>query len=168
MVGKITTDPATIETVGPESSVDRATEATTEPISIAGAKGTVTDLVGVGFIDPALRLKGSQVTGAVRVEVQVIRAQTLTSRPRSCLELDGVPRRRRRAPPLDAHTVRRLGAALIRALPGGSGVPQLLVGPRHAGIGRMDRESRARARRGRRGRNRRERRASCRLPPSRI
>jgi phosphoglucosamine mutase len=40
---------------------------------------------------------------------------------------DGV-RGRAGSPPLDSRTVRRLGMALVKALPGGSGVPSLLVG----------------------------------------
>lgn len=73
-VGAITSDPERVDAIGPESAVDRATEATTEPVSVAGAKDTVIDTVRVGFVDPALRLKGSQA-GVVRVHVQVIRAK---------------------------------------------------------------------------------------------
>jgi YbbR domain-containing protein len=57
VVGKPVSNPATVEVVGPESAVVRATEALTEPISVAGAKQDITETVNVGFLDAALRLK---------------------------------------------------------------------------------------------------------------
>jgi YbbR domain-containing protein len=57
VVGKPVSNPATVEVVGPESAVVRATEALTEPISVAGAKQDITETVNVGFQDAALRLK---------------------------------------------------------------------------------------------------------------
>ncbi len=37
VVGPLTADPTTVEVIGPESAVKRATEALTEPVSVAGA-----------------------------------------------------------------------------------------------------------------------------------
>jgi YbbR domain-containing protein len=59
-VGIVAVEPDSVEVVGPESAVDRATEALTEPVSIAGAKGAVAETVTVGLIDPALRLKSTR------------------------------------------------------------------------------------------------------------
>lgn len=67
-VGAVAVDPESVDVIGPESAVDRASEALTEPVSVAGAKGSVTDMVTVGLIDPALRLKG---TRSARVTVTI-------------------------------------------------------------------------------------------------
>ncbi|HWF85722.1 MAG TPA: CdaR family protein [Vicinamibacterales bacterium] len=57
VIGKITSDPATVEMVGPASAVGRVSEAITEPISLDGASAPVRENVTVGFLDPAVRLK---------------------------------------------------------------------------------------------------------------
>jgi YbbR domain-containing protein len=57
VVGKPVSNPATVEVIGPQSAVARATEALTEPISVAGAKLDITETVNVGFQDASLRLK---------------------------------------------------------------------------------------------------------------
>jgi YbbR domain-containing protein len=57
VVGPMTADPPTVEVVGPESAVKRASEAMTEPVSVAGARAKVSESVTVGVLDPALRLK---------------------------------------------------------------------------------------------------------------
>jgi YbbR domain-containing protein len=64
-------DPPEIEIAGPESAVDHATEALTEPVMVTGAKTTVTQLVTVGVMDPSLRVKS---TRAVKVTVNVVPA----------------------------------------------------------------------------------------------
>jgi YbbR domain-containing protein len=56
VVGNKTSDPQTVEVTGPESAVRNATTATTEPVSVAGAREAVNDRVTVGFFDPTLRL----------------------------------------------------------------------------------------------------------------
>jgi YbbR domain-containing protein len=68
VVGKPIVDPPTVEVVGPASAVERATEALTEPVSVAGAMQEVVDNVTVGFEDPSLRLKSPRLA-AVRVPV---------------------------------------------------------------------------------------------------
>jgi YbbR domain-containing protein len=67
-VGKITSDPARVDVTGPQSAVERVGEATTEPVSVAGARDTVTDTVTIGFLDPTLRLKSAR-QATVRVEI---------------------------------------------------------------------------------------------------
>src|SRR5688572_5954040 len=68
VVGKIATDPPSGEIVGPESAVRRATEALTEPVSVAGARSLVQESVTVGTLDPALRFKTLR-TATVTVEI---------------------------------------------------------------------------------------------------
>jgi YbbR domain-containing protein len=70
-IGKTTAEPATAEIVGPESVIKRATEAVTEPVSIAGAKAAVSEIVTVGLRDTSLRLKNPR---PVTVTVQIVRA----------------------------------------------------------------------------------------------
>lgn len=57
IVGRRISDPAVVEIVGPQSAVRQATEALTEPISIAGARQPVRETVTIGVADPVLRLK---------------------------------------------------------------------------------------------------------------
>jgi YbbR domain-containing protein len=56
VAGAITSDPATIDVIGPESHLKSLTAATTEPISIAGERASVTDTVTIGVPDSAVRL----------------------------------------------------------------------------------------------------------------
>jgi len=62
------TDPAEVVVVGPESHLQRLTEATTESVSLRDATATVVDRVTVGVADAALRLH-EPVTATVTVEV---------------------------------------------------------------------------------------------------
>jgi len=81
VVGKTAADPPTVEVVGPESAIERVTEALTEPVSVAGARERVRETVTVGLLDPALRLKN---TRAAIVTVQVLPApseRTVRDRP---------------------------------------------------------------------------------------
>jgi YbbR domain-containing protein len=57
IVGSATVDPASVEIIGPESAVKRATEALTEPVSVSGAREPVREAVNVGMLEPSLRLK---------------------------------------------------------------------------------------------------------------
>ena len=68
-VGSWSADPASVDVIGPESAVNRATEALTEPVSVAGARATVTDSVTVGLLDPSLRLKNAR---SAKVTVQIV------------------------------------------------------------------------------------------------
>jgi YbbR domain-containing protein len=67
-IGRVTSEPATVQVTGPASAVEKVTEATTETVSVAGATATVSDQVTVGFVDPALRLSNSRHT-SIRVEI---------------------------------------------------------------------------------------------------
>jgi YbbR domain-containing protein len=81
IVGKITTDPITVEVVGPESVVNRVSEAITEPVSVAGATSAVRDTVTVGFVEPSVRMK---VPRAATVSVDIALApleRTVRGRP---------------------------------------------------------------------------------------
>jgi YbbR domain-containing protein len=81
MVGEMTAEPSTVEVVGPESAVKRASEVMTEPVSVAGAREKVKESVTVGVLDPALRLKNPR---PATVTVQIVPApleRTLRSRP---------------------------------------------------------------------------------------
>jgi YbbR domain-containing protein len=71
VIGKVTSDPDSVEIVGPETSVRRAAPALTEPISVAGSRETVRGTVTVGLVDSMLRLK---TTRSAVVEVQIVRA----------------------------------------------------------------------------------------------
>src|SRR5262245_7522196 len=81
MVGALTAEPSTVEVVGPESAVKRASEAMTEPVSVAGAREEVKENVNIGVLDPALRVKNPRPT---TVTVQIVPApleRTLRARP---------------------------------------------------------------------------------------
>ena len=68
VVGRITSDPPTVEIHGPESRVRRLAEAITEPVTVAGARERVRDVVTVGVADAALRLAQPQ-SATVVVEI---------------------------------------------------------------------------------------------------
>lgn len=69
IIGKMTSDPKTVEVIGPESAIERVTEALTEPVSVADAREDVTDTVTVGLTDPLLRLKTPRLA---QVSVQIL------------------------------------------------------------------------------------------------
>jgi YbbR domain-containing protein len=64
----VTSDPATVEVIGPESSLRGLNEAMTEPVSIANARNSIREVVNVGVADPSVRLRHSQTTS---VTVQI-------------------------------------------------------------------------------------------------
>lgn len=68
VVGRIETDPATVEVAGPETSLQELGEAFTEPVSVAEARGRVEAVVAVGVADPVLRL-ATPVSARVTVEI---------------------------------------------------------------------------------------------------
>jgi YbbR domain-containing protein len=61
-------EPATVQVVGPESAVTRLTNATTEPVSLAGATTNISEAVMIGLSDPSVRL-ASPVGVQVRVSI---------------------------------------------------------------------------------------------------
>lgn len=68
VVGRVTTVPPTVEVVGPISAVQKITEATTEPVDVTGATGTVRDTVTIGLPDTIARLRNPQ-SGTVTIEI---------------------------------------------------------------------------------------------------
>ena len=68
VVGRTTSDPATVEIMGPDSRVRQISEATTEPISVKDAKTRVRDGVTIGVLDSAVRLAQPQ-NANVTVEI---------------------------------------------------------------------------------------------------
>jgi YbbR domain-containing protein len=69
VVGTITSNPRTVEVVGPESAVKQVAEALTETVSVAGAEKDVAQSVIIGFLSPSLRLRTPQ---RASVTVQVL------------------------------------------------------------------------------------------------
>ena len=67
-VRRIIADPAVVIVAGPATAVRETDEAITEPVSVANASDTVTEIVNVGVADPAVRLRSAQ---SVRVTVQI-------------------------------------------------------------------------------------------------
>jgi YbbR domain-containing protein len=67
-VQSIKSDPATVEVIGPESSLRGLDEAMTEPISIADAARPLNEVVTVGVADPSVRLRTPQ-TATVTVQI---------------------------------------------------------------------------------------------------
>ena len=87
-VGSITSDPATVEVIGPESSLRGLTEAMTEPISVSNATRPIREVVTVGVADPSVRLRTPQ-TAEVTVQVVTGSAQrSLSGLPIQVRNLD--------------------------------------------------------------------------------
>ncbi len=73
IVGQVSSDPSTVEVIGPESRLRQLTEATTEPVLVSGATVPLLEEVTVGVSDSMLRLS---VPRRVDVTVDVIPAPT--------------------------------------------------------------------------------------------
>jgi hypothetical protein len=71
VIGQVVADPEAVDIVGPATAVERLTEAITEPISVDGAVGPVTDTVNIGVADPSVRLR---TPAAAKVVVHVAAA----------------------------------------------------------------------------------------------
>lgn len=71
VVGRIAASPALIEVVGPESVMKQLTEATTEPVNLAGANARVRDTVTIGLPESSARLR---VPGNAVVTVDILPA----------------------------------------------------------------------------------------------
>jgi YbbR domain-containing protein len=67
-IGTVTSSPATVEVVGPESSLRRLDEAMTEPVSVENATRPIREVVTIGVADRSLRLRTPQ-TAAVSVQI---------------------------------------------------------------------------------------------------
>lgn len=71
VTGRITSDPDSVEVIGPESHLKSLTAATTEPVSVAGLRESVTDTVTIGVPDSAVRLVE---TTSAKVLVEILPA----------------------------------------------------------------------------------------------
>jgi YbbR domain-containing protein len=60
VVSRITSEPSNVRVIGPESRVRKLAEATTEPVTVAGERDRVRDVVTVGVADAAVRLAEPQ------------------------------------------------------------------------------------------------------------
>ena len=69
IVGEVSSDPARVEVVGPESRLRELHNATTEPVSIQNATRPVQERVTVGVPDGMLRLKNGR-TATVTVDIR--------------------------------------------------------------------------------------------------
>jgi YbbR domain-containing protein len=90
VVSAVTSEPASVIVMGPARRVVGTTNATTDRVSIEGARATVTETVSVGVPDSALRLKesttakvvvtiepaGERLFAAVKVSIRNLRAGT--------------------------------------------------------------------------------------------
>ena len=65
VAGRISAEPATVEIVGPDTRVRQIAEATTEPVSVAGARSRVRDVVTVGVADSSVRLVQPQAATVI-------------------------------------------------------------------------------------------------------
>jgi YbbR domain-containing protein len=73
VIGKISVDPPTVLVSGPESRLQQLVNASTEPVSVAGASAPVRDIVTVGLSDSALRMSKPQ---SAEVLVEIVLAPT--------------------------------------------------------------------------------------------
>jgi YbbR domain-containing protein len=64
----VTSDPATVEVIGPESALRGLDEAMTEPVSVADERRPLRDVVTVGVADPTVRLR-TPTTATVTVQI---------------------------------------------------------------------------------------------------
>jgi len=80
-IGKVTSDPPTVEVVGPETAIQNVAEATTEPVSVEGAREPVSERVTVGLFDPTLRVKDAR-PASVHVEIVAAANGPERGRPR--------------------------------------------------------------------------------------
>ncbi len=71
VAGDMTSQPSSVEVIGPESRVKQLTAATTEPVSLTGQRETVFDTVTIGVSDSAVRLVEPM---SARVTVEIVPA----------------------------------------------------------------------------------------------
>ena len=79
--GDVTVKPATVDVVGPQSTLRYLKEAVTEPVSIAGATATVRETVTIGVPDSSLRLRTPANAQVVVVVQPVSEESTLAGVP---------------------------------------------------------------------------------------
>ncbi len=80
-VVKVTATPSTVDIAGPTSEVEGVTEASTEPVSVAGATTSVIDTVTAGVADANVRLRNTRSV-IVTVEIRPLPVErTITGVP---------------------------------------------------------------------------------------
>jgi YbbR domain-containing protein len=72
-VAAVTSEPATVEVVGPESALRGLDEAMTEPISVNDATRPIREVVTIGVADPSVRLRTPQTA---EVTIQIVTGAT--------------------------------------------------------------------------------------------
>jgi YbbR domain-containing protein len=65
VVGRVSSEPATVDIVGPETRVKQITDATTEPVSVTGARTRVRDVLTIGISDASVRLVQPQAATVI-------------------------------------------------------------------------------------------------------
>lgn len=117
VVGRVTSVPPTVEVVGPSSAVQRITEATTEPVDVTGATGSVRDTVTIGLPDTIARLRNPQ-SGTVTIEIAPAPAERVLQVP---VRIRGLAAGRRATlrPTQVTASVRGAGAAVAGLTPAG-------------------------------------------------
>ena len=71
-IGRITVEPAEVDVVGPESQLQVLRSAITETVMIDGASADVSQMVSIGVVNSALRLRELRTA---RVTVEILRRQ---------------------------------------------------------------------------------------------
>jgi len=115
-VGEVTSQPQTVEVIGPESSLRDLSEAMTEPVSVANATRPIRESVTIGAADPSVRLRSAQTA---LVNVQIVpgsSTRTMTDVPVHVRNLDA-GLRGRSTPGVVAVTVRGTQAAVTSLTP---------------------------------------------------
>ena len=95
VVSGITVDPATVTVVGPASALIDLSEAITDPISVSGATGAITETVTIGVANPVVRLRDAQ---NARVVVSVMAAPVEWSVDRLAVQVRNGNRKARLTP----------------------------------------------------------------------
>lgn len=86
-VTSVTSVPATVEVIGPESSLRGLDEAMTEPISVSDATRPIREVVNIGVADPEVRLRTPQTA---EVTVQIVTGSSTTSLSNVPVEVNGL------------------------------------------------------------------------------
>jgi YbbR domain-containing protein len=87
-VTSVASEPATVEVIGPESSLRGLDEAMTEPISVSDATRPIREVVNIGVADPSIRLRTPQ-TAEVTVQIVTgVSTRTLSNVPIEIRNLD--------------------------------------------------------------------------------
>jgi YbbR domain-containing protein len=148
VVGTVSANPPTVEVVGPASTLRSLTDAITEPVSVAGANGPVTETVTVGSPDPAVRLRTPQTArvtvnvtaapvewtvGAVQVQLRNARRPTQVA-PKQVTVYARGPRDAREASAMDFDA-----SVDVEGLrPGEFDLPVRVVPPPKVGVARVE------------------------------